>query len=165
MKRHKMIIGFGVLVLLIIGWYLLRPELLFIDKTVDDKLPSGPETSSAGNPVVLLSGNFHSLAHETKGNAAVHQLIDGRKLLRLTDFETSNGPDVRVYLVAVPDTKDSDTVTNAGFIDLGSMKGNIGDQNYDLPTGVDLNKYRSVSILCARFGVNFGSAPLTQQQS
>ena len=53
----------------------------------------------------------------------------------------------------------------AGFIDLGSMKGNKGDQNYDVPAGVDLDKYKSVSIWCARFGVNFGAASLATQKS
>jgi hypothetical protein len=51
-------------------------------------------------------------------------------------------------------------VKNAGFVELGSLKGNIGDQNYDVPANVDLNKYRAVTIWCARFGVNFGTAPL-----
>jgi hypothetical protein len=90
----------------------------------------------------------------------VFQLADGKKTLRLTDFETSNGPDVHVYLVAAADAKDNDSVKNAGFVDLGSMKGNIGDQNYDVPANVDLAKYRAATIWCARFSVNFGTAPL-----
>ncbi|HEX9264600.1 MAG TPA: DM13 domain-containing protein [Candidatus Binatia bacterium] len=45
-------------------------------------------------------------------------------------------------------------------MDLGSIKGNIGDQNYDLPAGVDLSKYRAVTVWCKRFGVNFATAPL-----
>ena len=72
----------------------------------------------------------------------------------------SNGPDVRVYLVAAPDTNDDATVIQSGFIDLGSMKGNIGNQNYEVPPDTDLSRYRSVSIWCRRFGVNFGAAPL-----
>ena len=76
----------------------------------------------------------------------------------------ADGPDVHVYLVAAPEANDNDTVKEAGFIDLGSLKGNIGDQNYDLPADVDLNEHRSVSIWCARFGVNFGSAALTSQK-
>ena len=80
--------------------------------------------------------------------------------LRLTNFETSNGPDVHVYLVAAEDAKDDATVKNAGFIDVASLKGNIGDQNYDLPANADLTKYRAVTIWCKRFSVNFGTAPL-----
>ena len=61
--------------------------------------------------------------------------------------------------------KDNATVKQAGFIDLGSLKGNKGDQNYDLPADADLTKYKSVSIWCARFGVNFGAASLGSQKS
>lgn len=159
MNRSKSIIGSLLALGLVIGWYLFRPELLFIDKTVDEKLPASAVT--AEKPTVLLSGSFRGLAHETKGNAAIHRLPDGGEVLRLSEFETSNGPDVRVFLVAAPEANDNESVTKAGFIDLGTMKGNIGDQNYELPPNVDLNKYRSVSIWCRRFGVNFGSAPLS----
>jgi len=80
--------------------------------------------------------------------------------LRLTQFATSNGPDVRVYLVAASDVQGEAAAKQAGFVDLGALKGNIGDQNYDLPAGLDLSRYRAVSIWCRRFSVNFGAAPL-----
>jgi hypothetical protein len=83
---------------------------------------------------------------------------DGTRVLRFTNFSTSNGPDVHVYMVAADDAKDVATVKNAGFIDLGVIKGNIGDQNYSLGSDLDLAKYRSVSIWCKRFSVNFGAA-------
>ena len=83
-----------------------------------------------------------------------------RKHFDLTEFQTSNGPDVQVYLVAADDASDNDTVTRAGFVNIGALKGNIGDQNYELPADVDLSKYKSVSIWCRRFGVNFATAPL-----
>lgn len=147
-----------VFVLIIAGfgaWYAFRPERLFINQKVNEQFPTA---SAASNQ--LAAGQFHSAAHETKGMATVFQLADGTKTLRLTNFETSNGPDVHVYLVAAPDAKDNDTVTKAGFVDLGSLKGNIGDQNYDLPANADLAKYRAVTIWCKRFSVNFGTAPL-----
>lgn len=147
-----------LVVLVVVGlgaWYALRPERLFINQRVNEQFP----TASAANNV-LATGQFHSGAHETKGTATVFQLADGKKTLRLTNFETSNGPDVHVYLVAANDAKDNDTVTKAGFVDIGSLKGNIGDQNYDLPANMDLGKYRAVTIWCKRFSVNFGTAPL-----
>ena len=107
--------------------------------------------------VIWHKGNFKSLAHETKGLATIYKLADGKQTLRLTEFETSNGPDVHVYLTGAEVEKGSDAVKAAGFVDLGSMKGNKGDQNYDIPADVDLNKYKNVTIWCARFGVNFGS--------
>lgn len=140
------------------AWYAFRPERLFINQKVNEQFPS----ASAGNmaPMKLVAGEFHAGAHETKGTAAIFRLADGQRTLRLTNFETSNGPDVHVYLVAAADAKDNDTVKTAGFVELGSLKGNIGDQNYDVPANVDLAKYRAVTIWCARFNVNFGTAPL-----
>src|SRR5215471_16989896 len=85
---------------------------------------------------------------------------DGTLVLRLTNFSTSNGPDVHVYMVAAEDAKDVATVEQAGFIDLGVLKGNIGDQNYVIGSDLDLAKYRAVSIWCKRFSVNFGAAAL-----
>jgi len=137
------------------AWYAFRPERLFINQRVNEQFP----TASAANNQ-LAAGQFHSGAHETKGMATVLQLADGKKTLRLTNFATSNGPDVHVYLVAAQDANDNDAVTNAGFVDLGSLKGNIGDQNYELPATADLAKYRAVTIWCKRFSVNFGTAPL-----
>ena len=77
-----------------------------------------------------------------------------------TSFGTSNGPDVHVYMVAADDARDIATVQKAGFVDLGVIKGNIGDQNYALGSDLDLAKYRAVSIWWKRFSVNFGAAAL-----
>jgi hypothetical protein len=168
MTKRNLIIGVGVITLAI-AWYAFRPELIFINKTVNEALPTAqsasPALSKAAGAMVLGKGDFRALAHETKGAATVHQLADGKRILRLTNFETSNGPDVHVYLVAAEVAKDNATVKEAGFIDLGSLKGNKGDQNYELPVDADLNKYKSVSIWCARFGVNFGAATLASQKS
>ena len=137
------------------GWYAFRPERAFINQKVNEQAP----TASAMNNQ-LATGEFHSGAHETKGMATVLQLGEGKKTLRLTNFATSNGPDVHVYLVAAQDAKDNDSVKQAEVLDLGSLKGNIGDQNYELPANADLAKYRAVTIWCKRFSVNFGTAPL-----
>jgi hypothetical protein len=147
-----------------IGWYAFRPERLFVNKTVSESLPSAA-SAAAPQPASLESGSFHDGAHKTSGVATILQLPDGKRALRLTNFATSNGPDVHVYLVAASDVTDSATVKKAGFVDLGSIKGNIGDQNYDVPSPVDLNKYQAVTIWCARFNVNFGTAPLVARST
>lgn len=150
-----------LVVLVVVGlgaWYAFRPDTLLIDQKVNEQFPTA---SAASNK--LATGQFHSGAHETKGTAEVFALADGKKMLRLTNFATSNGPDVHVYLVAANDATDNDTVKKAGFVDIGSLKGNIGDQNYDLPANTDLAKYRAVTIWCKRFSVNFGTAPLMTQ--
>ena len=129
-----------------IAWYAFRPELLFVNKTVREEFPGGSATASIEKgPMAVTTGNFKGLAHETKGLASIYQLADGKRTLRLTEFETSNGPDVHVYLVAAEVEKGNDAVKQAGFIDPGTIKGNIGDQNYDIPADADLNKYRTVS--------------------
>ena len=156
MTKTKLLIA-AAIIAASTGWYLFRPELLFVNTTVSEAAPMPSMDSIA----TVAMGAFHSNAHETKGKATVLRLADGRTVLRLTDFATSNGPDVRVYLVAANDVNDNTTPKTAGFIDLGSLKGNIGDQNYDIAAGVDLSKYRAVSIWCKRFSVNFGSAPLS----
>lgn len=157
MNKRNIIIGLGAIVLAI-AWYAFRPELLFVNKTVREEFPGGPAMASI--EMAVTKGSFKGLAHETKGLASIYQLAEGKRTLRLTEFATSNGPDVHVYLVAAEVEKGNDAVKEAGFIDLGSMKGNIGDQNYEIPADADLSKYRTVSIWCARFGVNFGTAAL-----
>jgi hypothetical protein len=160
MSKRNILIGVGV-VALAIGWYAFRPELLFIDRTVNEEFPGGAAMASIEKePMAVTKGSFKSLAHETKGLASIYQLAHSKRTLRLTGFETSNGPDVHVYLTAAEVEKGSDAIKEAGFIDLGSMKGNKGDQNYDIPSDADLNKYKNVTIWCARFGVNFGEAAL-----
>jgi hypothetical protein len=146
------------------GWYLFRPERLVVNQTVSESFPAvsaAPEQAPvATGPVELAAGRFQSVAHETTGRATIYQLPDGQRVLRLTEFHTSNGPDVQVYLVAAEDARDSASVTRAGFVNVGALKGNIGDQNYEVPVGVDLDKHRAVTVWCRRFSVNFGTAPL-----
>lgn len=157
MNRRKLIYGLAVVVAIAL-WAAFRPERLFVNAKVNEAMPAGGATASE---TALASGAFHSVAHESKGNASVYQLPDGKRILRLTSFETSNGPDVHVYLVAANDATDSESVKKAGFLELGSLKGNIGDQNYDVPADADLAKYRAVTIWCKRFSVNFATAPLS----
>lgn len=154
-KKVLVIVG---IVVLGVAWWAFRPEKLFVNQTVDESLPTAQ--AAPANLVALASGNFHGVAHDGKGQATIYQLPDGQRVLRLTEFETSNGPALHVYLVAAADATDSDTVNNAGFVDLGALKGNKGDQNYDVPADLDLNKYQAVSVWCQRFAVNFTTAPL-----
>ena len=160
MSARKLIVIVVALVIAAGAWYAFRPERLFINQQVNEQFPVA--SAATATTTTLGTGQFHRVAHETKGTATVYQLPDGKRTLRLTNFETSNGPDVHVYLIAAADAKDSDTVKSAGFVEIGALKGNVGDQNYDLPAGIDLNKYRAVTIWCQRFGVNFGTAPLKQ---
>lgn len=162
MQKRQLIIG-ALAVAAIGAWYAFRPERLFIDKTVSESLGdayAATPPAGAAEPVALAVGQFHSVSHETMGRASILELPGGKRVLRLTEFATSNGPDVQIYLVAAPDAGDNETVTRAGFLNVGAMKGNQGDQNYELPDDIDLSKYQAVTVWCRRFGVNFGTAPL-----
>jgi hypothetical protein len=161
MSKKPWIIG-GAVAIIAVAWYAFRPELLFVDEKVSEALPPANASSRAKSDRILARGEFRGIAHETAGSATVHELADGRRILRLTGFSTSNGPDVRVLLVASPDAEDSETVKSAGYVEVAKLKGNVGDQNYELPSDVDLATHRAVTIWCHRFGVNFGTAPLSQ---
>jgi len=160
-KWTKLLIPVAVVAALV-AWYAFRPERLVVNRLVNEALPTAPGGPSA-QP--LESGQFYSILHPTKGTATIFQMGDGSHVLRLTSFSTSNGPDVHVYMVAADDAKDVATVQQAGFIDLGVLKGNIGDQNYTLGSDLDLAKYRAVSIWCKRFSVNFGAAALRSAEA
>ena len=111
-------------------------------------------------PVSLESGHFVSGAHKTTGTATVYKLDNGQRIIRLSDFRTSNGPAVHIVLTSAKTVAKNGDVTAGKYLDLGSIKGNEGNQNYDLPASVNLSDYHSVSIWCKRFAVNFGAAPL-----
>ena len=149
-------------VVILVAWYAFRPERLVVNRRVDEAMPTAQGERS---PRPLESGRFYSILHPTEGTATIYRTGDGTRVLRLTSFKTSNGPDVHVYMVAADDAKDAAIVQQAGFIDLGVLKGNIGDQNYTLGSDVDLGKYRAVSIWCKRFSVNFGAAALRPTES
>jgi len=157
MKTWKKVAIPVAAVVILIAWYAFRPERLVVNRQVDEAMPTAQGGSSAQR---LESGQFYSILHPTEGTATIYQMGDGTRVLRLSKFKTSNGPDVHVYMVASDDAKDAATVENAGFVDLGVIKGNIGDQNYTLTSDLDLSKYRAVSIWCKRFSVNFGAAAL-----
>jgi hypothetical protein len=110
---------------------------------------------------ILATGTFHGAAHNTSGRATVYS-ADGKQTLRLTNFKTSNGPNVHVILIALGDAPDDENFLDKKVekVELGPLKGNEGDQNYDIPAGTDLKKFKAVSIYCERFNANFGTAPL-----
>ena len=124
---------------------------------------SAQESAKSDNGAkTLVTGKFHGKVHKTSGRATVYKESDGKLVLRLTNFKTSNGPDVHVILVAAKDAEDDANFlkNSTGKLELGALKGNEGDQNYDIPAGTDLDKFQTVSIYCERFNANFGAAPL-----
>ncbi len=159
MKKKYIVLIVGFIIIIGILWYLFRPEKLFIDNKVNEALPHiEMQPIKSKQDQVVYAGKFESGVHDTTGTATIHQLANGERILRLSNFSTSNGPDVRVVLVSTDCLKNNEDVKNHQYIELGKLKGNKGDQNYKIPDGVDVSKYGSVSIWCKRFNENFGVA-------
>lgn len=112
-------------------------------------------------PVLITAGEFHAVEHQGSGAALVYQQPDGSYVLRLENFDVENGPDLFVYVVAAPDSDDVATVEAAGFLNAGKLKGNQGNQTYQLPVDFDPTMHRSITIWCQRFSANFITAPLS----
>lgn len=124
---------------------------------VDEPTPTVPATTvpAVAEIVTEYAGDFQADAHPTSGRAVVLGNGTDQRFLRFEEFETDNGPDLNVYLV----NSSADGTTD--FVDLGDLKGNIGEQNYEIPAGVDLDRYDKVVVWCVRFGVGFGDALLS----
>jgi hypothetical protein len=189
-SRRTFVIGAVVvgIPVLALGWWLGSP--LFISQEVDEPFPmsagavipddmtpeqveaemadaaDAPDVESAdGIPdsaglVELTSGLFAGADsfHEGSGRATLYELDDGQTVLRLEAFEVTNGPDLHVLLVPHPSPDSREDVE--GYVDLGSLKGNIGNQNYDIPADVDVSGFGSVVIYCQPFHVIFATASL-----
>jgi hypothetical protein len=155
--------------------YWFQPWRLFTNTTVNETLPSIETThdsppSQAQEPVrenvLLASGTIVTHEHESSGAAKLVRLADGRIQLTLENLATSDGPDLHVWLTDQPVIEG-----NAGwfvfddgrYVELGPLKGNRGNQVYDVPSGTDLKGLVSVTIWCKRFAVSFGAAALNPQ--
>jgi hypothetical protein len=145
---------------LIAAWWAFRPERLWINQRVNEPAPF----ASTSDPQPLYTGRLQGAAHQTSGRATVYKAADGTEYLRLSDFSTSNGPDVHVVLSQSEDANLKQEIVKGRLdtIELGALKGNQGDQNYDVPTSVDLQRYDAVVIYCERFHAVFGVAKLEQ---
>ena len=105
---------------------------------------------------VSYAGTFIGVGdgiHDAQGDAYTIPLEDGGNVLRLENFRSTNGPDLYVYLAT--DDRASD------FVNLGTLKANSGNQNYEIPEDTDISKYNKVLIWCKAFSVLFGSAELS----
>jgi hypothetical protein len=157
--RRRWTLVAAAIPLLFAAWWAFRPEKLWVNKKVSEPAPF----SSTTDPQPLYTGQLEGEAHQTTGRATIYQTPDGAKeYVRLTDFTTSNGPDVHVLLARSDDQNLAQKIVKGQLdsVELGSLKGNTGDQDYDLPASVDLHKYNAVVIYCERFHAVFGVARL-----
>ena len=119
--------------------------------------PMTTRMSSTG-VVGLISGDFRDADrfHRGSGRATLYRLEDGSHVLRLEDLNVTNGPDLHVLLMVDPEGADK----SQGYLDLGKLKGNIGNQNYPIPLEAVVSEYNAVMIYCQPFHVVFSTAPL-----
>jgi hypothetical protein len=141
-------VGYGA-VAVAAAVFVVGPTLF--DKEVNERV-----VTASGANAQLAAGSFVSIAHDGRGTASVVELPGGERKLTLTDFETDSGPDLRLYV----STNDPASGDLGDFEDLGALKGNVGNQQYTLPRGLDLNRYSTVVVWCRAFSVAFTSAGL-----
>jgi hypothetical protein len=152
------------------GLAYFQPQKLFLNERHDDPLPrvaaatKGAAPNLPGGRQVALTGELGSLEHQSSGRVRLIALADGSRILRFEALQTSNGPDLHVYLTSVP-ASSSWYGYDRDFIDLGSLKGNLGNQNYAVPRSVDLARYRTAVIWCKQFAVGFAVASLADASS
>jgi hypothetical protein len=161
-----------------VGLYWFQPWKLVTDQQVDETLPvvaptapdnptpsvtAGASSTMAEPSGVLRRGSFVSHEHTTSGKAELVRLADGRRQLVLRELRTSNGPDLRVWLTDRPVVASEagwHVFDDGRWVELARLKGNRGNQVYDIPASVDVADLTSVSIWCKRFAVSFGAAEL-----
>lgn len=122
-----------------------------------------PEVSAQSpQPVMLASGQFGGADgfHKGEGKVLVVQLPDGKRFVRFENFKVTNGPDLYVYLSGHPAPRNSGQLHEGSVLEVARLKGNVGNQNYPLPAGTEISKFRSVVIYCKQFGVIFSTAEL-----
>lgn len=191
-KRNLLLLVGAIALIPILGvaWWLLSP--LFISQTVAEEFPRAvnavlpdnmtmaeaesrmaqaegetaemTEPMPAAAPVAIATGSFRDADsfHRGAGTATIYRNSDGSHFLRFEDFRVTNGPDLRVLLAQAADPQSRRELQDAGYIHLAELKGNVGSQNYDLPSEVDpAADSGSVIIYCQPFQVIFSVAPLT----
>lgn len=119
-----------------------------------------PAPTSAPRDRELSRGEFVDAEYETNGTARVIELADGRRFLRIEGLSTSDGPDVHVWLSEATAGGSWGKYDDNGYVKLGKLKATNGNQNYEIPAGVDISTMRSAVIWCDRFNVAFGAAPI-----
>ena len=119
-----------------------------------------PAASNQVEAVAMGSFKDADAFHRGSGTATIYRTPDGSEVLRLEDLNVTNGPALHVVLSTHPDPERSQQVKQEGFVDLGDLKGNRGNQNYPIPAGVDTSIHKSVVIYCYPFAVVFSVATL-----
>jgi hypothetical protein len=113
------------------------------------------------DPTVVVSTSFTEIdaIHKGSGTITIFQLPDNTRILRFEDFRVTNGPGLHVILTRKPEPRTTADV-GTDYVDLGALKGNVGNQNYSIPTEVDFSEYQGIVIYSVPFGVVFSTAEI-----
>ena len=135
-------------------WWAFSP--LLIDTVADDKIVSSQTDRIIG------VGEFKDAdrAHKGAGKAQLIEKSDGSFEIQLSEFEVTNGPDLVLYVSSASSIEKSTDVTDSTWTNLGKLKGNKGDQIYNLPLDAKVEDVKSVVVWCEAFSVLFSAAPL-----
>jgi Electron transfer DM13 len=128
----------------------------------DNAVPTAEQAMPAAtNPVILADGDFTQIdaVHGGSGRATIYQLPDSSRVLRFEDFQVTNGPDLHVILTRSAEPRKLEEV-GTDYIDLGVLTGNVGNQNYNVPSEIDFSVYKGVVIYCVQYSVIFSTAGL-----
>lgn len=162
MKKIISIISVIVIAVLL---YLFQPWKLWTSITVDESLPtevvkteSGSEKQVNTEPKLLKKGSFRSIAHETTGEASIYELADGKKVLRLENLVSSDGPDVKVVITTIKDATEG--WEKSHYFKISDSKATHGNINYEIPDNINLEDMGSIVLWCERFNESFGAATL-----
>ena len=148
------------------GLAMLKKGMADSDDAMVDKgvamIQEGTTPAEQASAVKLKSGSFRDADsfHRGSGQATVYRGPDGGHLLRLENLDVTNGPDLHVILSPHQDPIEVSEIKDGGYIDLGKLKGNQGNQNYQIPDDVDISSQQSVVIYCKPFQVIFSVASL-----
>jgi Electron transfer DM13 len=118
----------------------------------EDATPTTPvnDAFDETNATLLREGTWMgSSGYNASGTAKIYD-DNGKKVLLLSNFSSSNGPDLKVYL--------STTTGAASFVNLGNLKSTSGRQTYAIPDGTDIDQFKFALIWCQQFSVLFGKA-------
>jgi Electron transfer DM13 len=164
--RHRRLlvpttVGLAVGALAAVGgfWYfsvrdVVVDEDIVVATAEAEPMPPGAASRPPREPVALARGRFRGEdGHDGSGQATVVELPSGSRLLTFSEFDVSPAPDVDVYLTTSPDEIDD-------RVELGGLKGNIGDQQYEIPASADLDRYDTAVLYCVSFTVRIAVAPL-----
>ncbi|MFN3924988.1 MAG: DM13 domain-containing protein [Pseudarthrobacter sp.] len=184
-KRAAILAGLFVAAIAVgVGLYLFQPWRIFTSSTVTEDIPAAAPAAAAtagpqgiapallatpsvpaapAAPRELATGQLISHEHASSGTVRILELAGGSRILRLEGLDTSDGPDLKVWLSDAPVIEGVagwHVFDDGAYLDLGALKANKGDQNYEIPAATVLGDYTSVSIWCARFAVSFAAAEL-----